>query len=191
MSQDLTQALSQSGLLTPDLQPLLPPDLVPSTALTVQFGEKTVSYGNFFRASECKAAPSISFSKEADDPDASRRYTLLLIDPDAPTPDDPKFAYWRHWVVSGLRPADAGDVTATSTVLTEYLGPGPKDESKPHRYLYLLFREPEQFALSKEDVGGEEFTQRRSFKAAEWVETHSLKLVGVNWMRGVGDGWKE
>jgi hypothetical protein len=57
--------------------------------------------------------------------------------------------------------------------------------------LYLLFREPEQFALSKEDVGGEEFTQRRSFKAAEWVETHSLKLVGVNWMRGVGDGWKE
>ncbi|KAL5357747.1 phosphatidylethanolamine-binding protein [Aspergillus floccosus] len=191
MSQDLAQALSQSGILTPDLQPLLSPDLVPSTALTVQFGEETVSYGNFFRASECKTAPSISFSKETDDPDASRRYTLLLIDPDAPTPDDPKFAYWRHWVVSGLRPADAGDVTATATVLTEYLGPGPKDESKPHRYLYLLFREPERFALSKEDVGGEEFTQRRSFKAAEWVETHGLKLVGVNWMRGVGDGWTE
>ncbi|KAL4897074.1 phosphatidylethanolamine-binding protein [Aspergillus ambiguus] len=191
MSQNLAQSLSQSGILTPDLQPLLSPNFVPTTALTVQFGESPVSFGSFFRASECKEAPTVSFSKEADDPNASKRYTLLLIDPDAPTPDDPKFAYWRHWVVSGLRPAEAGDVTDTATVLTEYLGPGPKDESKPHRYLYLLFREPEQFTLSKNDVGGEEFTQRRSFKAAEWVEQYGLKLVAVNWMRGVGDGWKE
>lgn len=63
--------------------------------------------------------------------------------------------------------------------------------SGPHRYLYLLFREPAQLSLSKEDVGGEEFTQRRSFKAAEWTELHGLKLVGVNWMHGVGDGWKK
>jgi hypothetical protein len=57
--------------------------------------------------------------------------------------------------------------------------------------LFLLFREPESFALTKEDVGGEEFTARRSFKVAEWVERHRLELVGVNWMLGAGDGWTE
>lgn len=57
-------------------------------------------------------------------------YTLLLVDPDAPTPDDPKFAFWRHWVLAGLQPLkDAEAVVAeTRPALTEYLGPGPKDE---------------------------------------------------------------
>lgn len=63
--------------------------------------------------------------------------------------------------------------------------------SKPHRYLFLLFREPDGLALSKSDVGGEEFVQRRSFEASDWVRKHGLTLVGMNWMLGAGDGWKE
>lgn len=59
---------------------------------------------------------------------------LLLVDPDAPTPDDPKFAFWRHWVLPGLQPIkQSGGLAATQTkpALTEYLGPGPKDECVP------------------------------------------------------------
>lgn len=114
-------------------------------------------------------------------------YTLLLIDPDAPTPDDPKFAYWRHWVISRI---PSGAAAAEGKTLTQYLAPGPKDDSKPHRYLFLLYREPEgKQELSKEDVGGEEFVERRSFGAREWVGKWGLQLVGVNWMFGAGDGW--
>jgi|TARA_R110002003_G_scaffold3_35_gene257 phosphatidylethanolamine-binding protein (PEBP) family uncharacterized protein len=116
----------------------------------------------------------------------------MLIDPDAPTPDDPKFAYWRHWVVTSISSAelDASNILASGTTLTPYLAPGPKDESGPHRYLFLLFKEPEALSLGKADVGGEEFVDRRSFGAAEFVEKWGLELVGVQWMRGVGDGWK-
>ncbi|KAG2005315.1 hypothetical protein GB937_008858 [Aspergillus fischeri] len=185
-TQQLTQSLAQANL-TPGLLPFLPPDFKPTTQLHVSFNNKPVSLGNLFRASECKTAPSVSFSKEENNQPSSTSYTLLLVDPDAPTPDDPKFAFWRHWVVSGLK-AEEGD---SGTAVTEYLGPGPKDDSRPHRYLFLLFREPEGFALTKEDVGGEEFTARRSFKVAEWVERHGLELVGVNWMLGAGDGWTE
>lgn len=118
---------------------------------------------------------------------------LLLVDPDAPTPDDPKFAFWRHWVLPGLKPLAGaeGIVAQTKPVLTEYLAPGPKDESQPHRYLFLLYREPHGLALTKEDVGGEEFVQRRSFDPVKFVEKHQLQLVGLNWMKGAGDGWKE
>lgn len=127
----------------------------------------------------------------------------MLIDPDAPTPDDPKFAFWRHWVVSDLTSADVD-----GKILTEYLSPGPKPEyvlprpllietlltpsrSKPHRYLFLLFRQPADFALTKGDVGGEEFVQRRSFDAAKFVSTHGLQLAGVNWMTCAADEWAE
>jgi phosphatidylethanolamine-binding protein len=53
-----------------------------------------------------------------------------------------------------------------------------------------VFEEPVGFAPRKEDVGGEEFVDRRSFDAASWVEKTGLTLVGLNWMLGVGDGWQ-
>jgi hypothetical protein len=61
--------------------------------------------------------------------------------------------------------------------------------SGPHRYLFLVFREPEGFAAKKEDVGGEEFVERRSFDAVRWTKRMGLTLVGLNWMLGVGNGW--
>ncbi|RDW68829.1 YbhB/YbcL family Raf kinase inhibitor-like protein [Aspergillus mulundensis] len=187
-AEALTTSLAQAGLIS-DSAGLIPNAFTPTTELAVKFGEKAVELGNLFRVSEVKSAPTLSFENEADVPE-SQLYTLLLVDPDAPTPDDPKFAFWRHWVVSGLTAAE-GLGAESAKVLTEYLGPGPKDESRPHRYLFLLFREPGGLVLSKEDVGGEEFVQRRSFGAKEWVERHGLSLVGVNWMLGAGDGWEE
>lgn len=70
----------------------------------------------------------LSYFQGQDDPLSKASYTLLLVDPDAPTPDDPKFAFWRHWVVTGLQPTSLEGESATGKVLTEYLGPGPKDE---------------------------------------------------------------
>ncbi|KAK6949167.1 hypothetical protein Daesc_009241 [Daldinia eschscholtzii] len=180
----LKSSLASANLVPGPASALIPADFVPATRLAVSFGDKAVDLGTFFRSRECKQAPRISYSAERDEGDAS--YLFILTDPDAPTPDDPKFAFWRHYVVSGLKPEGKGGEKKT---LTEYLGPGPKDDSKPHRYLFLLYREPAGLSLAKEDVGGEEFVQRRSFKPAEFAEKHGLKLVGVNWMTCAGDGW--
>ncbi|OTA68600.1 PEBP-like protein [Hypoxylon sp. EC38] len=189
----LPSSLSAANLVPGPAAGLIPASFKPTTKLTVSFGDKAVDLGTFFRASECKQAPLLSFSPEVAEaqapPDAS--YTFILTDPDAPTPDDPKFAFWRHWVVGGLKPGAGDAVVQGGKTLTEYLGPGPKDDSKPHRYLFLLYREPSGLALSKEDVGGEEFVQRRSFKPGEFAEKHGLRLVGVNWMTCAGDGWRE
>ncbi|RYP10708.1 hypothetical protein DL764_000498 [Monosporascus ibericus] len=187
----LADSLAKANLVPGSAAGLIPADFRPTTKLEVAFGDKAVDLGNFFRAGECKQAPGVSFAFAPDATgDAGGSYTLILTDPDAPTPDDPKFAFWRHWVVAGLKPGGGNAVAQLKEpALTEYLGPGPKDDSKPHRYLFLLFREPVGLALTKEDVGGEEFVQRRSFKPAEFAKKHGLKLVSVNWMTCAGDGW--
>ncbi|KAH7139792.1 phosphatidylethanolamine-binding protein [Dactylonectria estremocensis] len=191
--EDFTQALATSleraRLVPGSATSIIPQDFKPTTELDVKFNGRALELGNLFRSSECKSAPSISFSPEAGAA-SEASYTLLLVDPDAPTPDDPKFAFWRHWVLPGLQINEQG-ATQTKDALTEYLGPGPKDDSKPHRYLFLLFREPVGLFLVKEDVGGEEFIQRRSFDPATFISKNELRLVGVNWMLGAGDGWKE
>ncbi|KAJ8119314.1 hypothetical protein ONZ43_g3711 [Nemania bipapillata] len=185
----LTASLATANLAPGSAASLIGEGFRPTTKLEVNFGERVVELGNFFRAGECKQAPKLAFAPEADAPEGAS-YILVLTDPDAPTPDDPKFAFWRHWVLSGLRPLGV-DTAVAASELTAYLGPGPKDDSKPHRYLFLLYREPEGLSLSKKDVGGEEFVQRRSFKPAEFAGRHGLRLVGVNWMYCAGDGWTE
>jgi phosphatidylethanolamine-binding protein (PEBP) family uncharacterized protein len=170
---------------------IIPANFTPTYDLTVSFPAKTPSNGSLVRVSEVKEKPSVNFSLSSNSGSA-QSFTFLLIDPDAPTPDDPKFAYWRHWVVVNIPSSASGDGSGDvkdGETLTQYLAPGPKDESGPHRYLFLLFKEPQGFSISKDDVGGEEFVDRRSFGAKEFVEKHGLELVGVEWMRGVGDGW--
>ncbi|KAM0522446.1 hypothetical protein ACHAPE_002036 [Trichoderma viride] len=191
-AQTLARSLAEANLVPGSAEALIPRDFTPTTRLAVSFDGRDVEHGNLFRVREVKLAPFVSFEAEAGD-SGEASYMLLLVDPDAPTPDDPKFAYWRHWVLPGLTPLTSADgiVAQTKPVLTEYLAPGPKDDSKPHRYLFLLFREPHGLALTKEDVGGEEFVQRRSFDAVKFVEKHQLQLVSVNWIKGAGDGWKE
>ncbi|KAK1713478.1 phosphatidylethanolamine-binding protein [Colletotrichum lupini] len=190
-AQKLTSTLEQAKLVPGSAAVLIPEGFRPTIKLEVSFADKAVDVGNFFRAGECKLAPSISFAAE-EGAESGASYTLFLTDPDAPTPDNPQFAFWRHWVLPGLQPLSGGAVVAqTKPALTEFLGPGPKDDSKPHRYLFLLYREPQGLDLKKEDVGGEEFVQRRSWKPAEFADKHGLKLVGVNWMTCAGDGWTE
>lgn len=126
----LAESLAKANLVPGPAAGLIAAGFRATTKLDVRFGGKAVELGTFFRAGECKVAPTVSFAAEAETDGASAAsytYTFILTDPDAPTPDDPKFAFWRHWVLSGLRPQGV-DAAAASWELTAYLGPGPKDE---------------------------------------------------------------
>ena len=43
--------------------------------------------------------------------------------------------------------------------------------------------------MSRDHVPGDEFVERRSFDVARWAAGLGLRLVGVDWFTGVGDGW--
>jgi hypothetical protein len=193
MSLDTLLASLRTASLLPS--PLIPASFAPSYKLSVSFGAFAPQNGELARVGQVKDEPRVTFERIAGGEQEQEKgeegeesFTFCMLDPDAPTPADPKFAFWRHWVVASI-PSSSSEIAAGRT-LTPYLAPGPKDESGPHRYLFLLFREPrEGGGLEKEDVGGDEFVDRRSFGAEEIVRRKGLVLVGVQWMRGVGDGW--
>ncbi|PSR80160.1 phosphatidylethanolamine-binding protein [Coniella lustricola] len=193
-SDRLVTSLKESGLVPgpASTHKIISHDFQPRTQLEVSFDGKAVDLGNLFRARECRVAPSVAFQGE-DDTNPHATYTLMLVDPDAPTPEDPKYAFWRHWVMTGLQPlsGDSNLVAATKFPVTAYHPPDPKADSHPHRYLFLLFRESRPLDLSKDDIGGEEFEQRRSFHPAEAVSKFGLTLVGFNWMKCAADDWSE
>jgi phosphatidylethanolamine-binding protein (PEBP) family uncharacterized protein len=289
---NLPSTLAGASLLTPTLgtqQNIIPDGFMPTLALNLTFpasaSEATGSHiasGTLLRKAELAQAPEVFIDcldsrpgdrtakeKEIEEGEKKRegegeeRYTLMLLDPDAPTPADPKFGYWRHWIVTGLcLSTGSGDETKTEMgmgkTLSPWIAPGVGDacvspsslfppplfpspplplpsslsvslspilfglrtlrsalppapltlsleaqtrtltngphsanRSGPHRYLFLLFREPTdaKYAPTKDDVGGDEFVERRSFDAVGFVRRFGLELVALTWVWGVGDGW--
>lgn len=57
----------------------------------------------------------------------------VWLDPDAPTPEHPKYREWRHWLVMNI---PGNDISRGETCVS-YVGAAPPKGSKPHRYVIL------------------------------------------------------
>lgn len=64
----------------------------PKFPLHISWGAATVAEGATLTPSDCKDTPAVCFDGEP-----GKLYTIVLADPDAPNPTDPKFACWVHW----------------------------------------------------------------------------------------------
>lgn len=74
-------------------------------------------------------------------------YIAIAIDLDAPFPSFDVLGPILHWVQPGLRGADASTGLTASDVpfVADYIGPAPPPGSAPHRYVFLLYAQPEGF----------------------------------------------
>lgn len=129
----LLVSLKEAKVVPGPAEAVISPSFTPTFDLKVSFDGKPVLLGNFFKAGECKPVPAISFSTASTtsttsnetDERKNKTYLFMMIDPDAPTPADPKFAFWRHYVITGLTAEGNGE---DGRVVTQYLAPGPKEE---------------------------------------------------------------
>ncbi|XP_063301576.1 phosphatidylethanolamine-binding protein 4 [Pelobates fuscus] len=68
------------------------------------------------------------------------KYTLIMVDPDAPSRSDPKYKFWRHWLVTDI---PGGELlhgrTITGKTLSAYRRPSPPPSTGYHRYQVLLY----------------------------------------------------
>lgn len=178
----LSTSLARAHLVPGPAEPLIPASFTPTTQLHVSFDGKAADLGTFFRAGECKQAPRLAFAPEADADGAS--YTFVLADPDAPTPDDPKFAFWRHYVVGGLKPAVGGGEVQAGQVLTEFLGPGPNDECVPYLVTrFILLKVPNPIGTCSSSTG--------SRKASSWPKRMSAARSSSNGaLSGLLSSWR-
>ncbi|KAJ7085163.1 PEBP-like protein [Mycena belliarum] len=110
------------------------------------------------------------------------RYTLAMLDPDAPSAAQPTSSQFRHWVITGLAVPDdpAQPALQTAPAANAYRPPGPPKGSGIHRYTFVLFREPPGFALPE---GASELDPsieaRRRWDAVEFGERNGLEMVGA------------
>nr|XP_033803502.1 phosphatidylethanolamine-binding protein 4 isoform X2 [Geotrypetes seraphini] len=80
-------------------------------------------------------------------------YVLIMVDPDAPSRADPKFQYWRHWLMKDIKGSQLLTGDLNGTVLSEYRPPTPPKNTGYHRYQFYLYKQPanQNISLTEEE----------------------------------------
>ncbi|KAK8939802.1 Protein MOTHER of FT and TF 1 [Platanthera guangdongensis] len=108
---------------------------VPMVTMSVHFGSKHINNGCEITPSLAANLPTVNISGRRFD-----RFTLVMTDPDAPSPSEPTLRELVHWVVVNI----PGSTDAShGQELVPYMGPKPP--LGIHRYVLVLFHQQSEF----------------------------------------------
>lgn len=153
----------------------LEPDIVrraPRQLLGVHFPLSGVSaqLGNTLTPAAVRQEPRISWPSNSD---SAALYTLCFTDADGPSRDNTTNREFHHWLVVNV-PYDG---VSRGKVLTAFVGSGPPATSGPHRYAFLLFRQPNGQAISTDDepiLHNNSAQGRAYFRVQAFADKYSL-----------------
>ncbi|XP_051525894.1 phosphatidylethanolamine-binding protein 4-like [Myxocyprinus asiaticus] len=80
--------------------------------------------------------------------DEEKTYTLLMVDPDAPSREKPSRAFWRHWLLVDIKGEALKREDMRATELSVESQPTTPQGTGLHRYQFLVFEQPEGQTLS-------------------------------------------
>ncbi|CAL5445249.1 unnamed protein product [Camellia sinensis] len=137
---------------------------VPCIAMNVYYGPKHVTNGCSIKPSIAMNPPRVTITGHSPD-----LYTLVMTDPDAPSPSEPAMREWVHWIVSdipgGSNPTRGrrGDwfEEAASHIRNEilpYMAPSPPIGI--HRYIMVLFQQKTPLGLLEQPMSRANFNTR-------------------------------
>ncbi|KAG5184327.1 phosphatidylethanolamine-binding protein, partial [Tribonema minus] len=104
---------------------------------------------------------------------SSARFTVVMMDPDAPDPENPVNAEYLHWLLTDL-PANRKPEVGAGVSVVAYTGPAPPVGT--HRYVLLAYRQPEsaQPFLTPEHQQEVLAQGRKRFSHAAFAAAHGL-----------------
>ncbi|GFY68330.1 CEN-like protein 1 [Trichonephila inaurata madagascariensis] len=142
--------------------PEIIPD-VPKSVIKIQYSSRrAINCGVLLFSNETKDQPKIEFKAKNSD----ELHTLIMFDPDIPTPQDPYLASYRHWLVEDI----PGSSFYEGRTVSSYVSPAPPLTSDAHRYIFLIYEQPNEEEL-KENLDNNE---RTHFNINTFVQNRNL-----------------
>ncbi|KAM3391056.1 hypothetical protein ACQJBY_012603 [Aegilops geniculata] len=102
-----------------------------SARLRVLYGDREITVGSELRPSQVANLPTVRITGRP-----GSLYTLVMVDPDAPSPTNPSKREYFHWFVTDI--PDGGDV-GRGTEMVTYEEPQPT--AGIHRVAFVVFRQ--------------------------------------------------
>nr|ALF39598.1 flowering locus T [Gagea nigra] len=144
--------------------------------MRVRYRSRDVSNGCEFKPSAVMEQPMV----EVEGRDLRTVYTLILVDPDAPSPSNPNLREYLHWLVADI-PGTTGSTYGCEMMCYE----SPRPSLGIHRFVFVLF---EQLGRRTVDPPG----WRQNFNTRDFAELYNLgspvAAVYFNCQRVSGSG---
>ncbi|XP_078170064.1 protein HEADING DATE 3A-like [Carex rostrata] len=105
---------------------------VRSTSLSVAYGTREVTSGSELRPSQVVQQPRVDVGGA----DLRTFYTLVMVDPDSPSPSDPHLREYLHWLVIDI-PGTTNATFGQEIMCYE----SPRPTSGIHRIAFVLFQQ--------------------------------------------------
>ncbi|KAL2941432.1 Protein FLOWERING LOCUS T [Bienertia sinuspersici] len=147
-----------------------------NVTLRISYNNRDVNNGVEFRPSQVANQPRVEIGGD----DLRTFYTLVMVDPDAPSPSNPHLREYLHWLVCDI-PGTTGASFGQEIVCYE----SPRPSVGIHRIVFVLFRQ-----LGRQTVYPPGW--RQNFVTREFAELYNLGLpvaaVYYNCQREGGSG---
>jgi phosphatidylethanolamine-binding protein (PEBP) family uncharacterized protein len=104
-------------------------------------------------AADAQAPPSLFFNSQLPAGTGTGTYLVISLDIDAPFPSFNILSPILHWIQPDLKSSGLESPTtnnnktlsSASPFIANYIGPAPPPGSAPHRYVFLLYEQPEKY----------------------------------------------
>ncbi|XP_058797813.1 protein D1-like [Phymastichus coffea] len=153
----------------------------PRSFLPVEYNGIQIEFGQELTPTLVKDIPKVTWNVGD-----SEYYTLCMADPDARLSlDVPPFQVL-HWLVTNIpgNDIDKGDI------LAEYRGSGPPKGTGLHRYVFLLFKQPEKLQFDEKFISKTTRTGRVNYSVQNFVDKYKLGIpVAGNMYRAEYDDY--
>ncbi|KAJ8460161.1 hypothetical protein OPV22_033087 [Ensete ventricosum] len=147
-----------------------------SVAMAVRYNSRDVTNGREFKPSQVANQPNVEIGGH----DLRTFYTLVMVDPDAPSPSNPTLKEYLHWMMTDI-PGTTGSNFGQETMCYE----SPRPSSGIHRLVFVLFRQ-----MGRGTVYAPMW--RQNFCTREFAELYNLgspvAAVYYNCQRETGSG---
>nr|XP_016944357.1 protein D3 isoform X2 [Drosophila suzukii] len=160
-------------------------DAVPAGIVKVTYNDSLqVDQGNELTPTQVKDQPTVEWSGLEG---KSNLITLLMVDPDAPTRQDPKYREILHWAVVNI-PGSSIDPSGGYT-LASYVGSGPPEGTGLHRYIFLVYRQQNKIEETP-TISNTTRAGRFNFSARDFAAKHGLgEPIAANYYQAQFDGY--
>jgi len=160
------------------------PSIDPTADLKIKFPDsylpdasRSTNIGNFVPSSKSTNPPDIQVQVFHPEP---KLYTLVMVDPDVPDPQNRTFTTFCHWMRTNisLSATTNGDIDSRpekeEDEVLKYVPPHPAQGSGSHRYTIMIFEQAGPIGSGQ----GEPY-ERCGFSLRRFSSQHGLKPAGV------------
>lgn len=124
-----------------------------------------VGLGNILTPTQVKDKPQVMWPSEK-----GSYYTLMMTDPDALSRKDPSLREVRHWTVLNI----PGSAIEKGDEIFEFIGSGPPKDTGLHRYVFLVYKQPNGKIEHDEPYVGLKIAGRPKTSVEKFAQKYSL-----------------